>query len=75
MATIPSTILTRQDEMWDALSFRIWGSEFYMDQLMDANPQYSDVIDFDANTLIMVPVVISPADTSQPPFVSNTKSS
>jgi tail protein X len=75
MATIPSTILTRQDEMWDALSFRIWGSEFYMDQLMDANPQYSDVIDFDANTLITVPTVTAPVDTSQPPFVSNTKSS
>jgi phage tail protein X len=44
-------------DFWDLLSFRQYGSEFYEDQLIEANPDLHLVVRFDAGTEYRVPEV------------------
>lgn len=67
------TVTTRDSEMWDAISYRVWRSEFYMDQLMAANPAQAGVIAFDAGTVLIVPDVTSPPVIGLPAFMFVTK--
>ena len=44
-------------DFWDLLSFREYGSEFYENQLIEANPDLHLVVRFDAGVEYRVPEV------------------
>ena len=39
-----STYSTVQGDMWDLISYRVYGTEKYVKNLLEANPQYRNVV-------------------------------
>lgn len=61
---------TIQGDSFDAISFRLWGSEHYMRKLMDANPDYMDVLLFGPGIVLQIPDFTPPPKTASglPPW-------
>ena len=57
------TYRTIQRDTFDAIAFRLWKNEHYMHMLMEANPEYMDVMLFEAGTVLKVP------DFTPPPVI------
>lgn len=47
--------LTRQDEAWDAVAYRLWGQERLFMELVKANPEHLDTVVFPAGVELTVP--------------------
>jgi phage tail protein X len=56
--------VTNQRDTWDKISFRLYTNEFFVDQLIAANPQYVYVTEFDAGVQLAVPIVLAPKTIS-----------
>lgn len=56
-----STYTTIQGDMFDWISYRIYGHEKYANVLMRENPLYSSVVIFDAGIILVIPNISSPA--------------
>lgn len=69
-----TTYNTIQGDTWDSISYRIWGSEFYTNELFVANPEYQDVIIFAANVTLNIPDIDTAIDTELPPWLRPTQS-
>lgn len=52
------TYTTIQGDRWDVISFRLFGSEFYTNDLFEANTDYADVAIFSAGIVLNVPDVV-----------------
>ncbi len=63
---------TIQDDTFDAAAYRIWGRESMTRGLIDANPEYVDVVFFPAGVDLTVPDVEAPVSAEVlPGWVSN----
>lgn len=63
---------TIQDDTFDAAAYRIWGRESMTRGLIDANPEYADVVFFPAGVVLTVPDVEAPVSAEVlPGWVSN----
>lgn len=63
---------TIQDDTFDAAAYRIWGRESMTRGLIDANPEYADVVFFPAGVDLTVPDVEAPVSAEiLPGWVSN----
>lgn len=49
------TITTTQGDTWDILSKKYYGSEMYMDKLINANIEYRKTLIFSANIVLNAP--------------------
>jgi len=54
MATSYRTV---QGDCWDSIARALWGSEFFMHKLMEANPSHADILVFPAGIELAVPEV------------------
>lgn len=54
--------------MWDLISFRVYGSEKYVGELLDANPQYRGVTAFSAGITLTCPDIKANAHKVMPPW-------
>jgi phage tail protein X len=52
-----------QGDTWDLISFKHYGSEYHISELILANPDYVDVVVFDGGEKLIIPT-ISIIDTS-----------
>lgn len=59
---------TKQGETWDMISIAEYGTPFAMEKLIAANPQYSDVLIFDAGIELIVPEIEEATVYSLPPW-------
>lgn len=50
-----TTYTTRQGDMWDMISLKVWGDEHLMHLLLDANRAWMHVGVFDAGVVLTVP--------------------
>jgi phage tail protein X len=50
-----SSYRTRSGDTWDAISYRVYGAERYMDVLLDANPEHNYTARFDEGVDLVVP--------------------
>lgn len=50
-----STYTTIQGDAWDLIAYRLFGSEKYMKNLIEANWDYSDVLVFSSGTILNIP--------------------
>lgn len=50
-----------QNDSFDAIAFRLWGDERYMKKIMDANPDYMDVLLFEPGVALKIPDFSPPA--------------
>lgn len=55
---------TRQGDTFDIVAYRIWGDEHMMRQIVDANPEYADVLLFDAGIMLNIPDIAKKAKLS-----------
>jgi len=64
---------TIQGDAWDAIAFRLWGTEHLMHILMAANPLHMDVLIFPAGVELVVPDLPATATTTTaelPPWIT-----
>lgn len=45
----------KQGQTWDMISYIAYGNEFYVKELMLANPQYHDVVIFEGGEILEIP--------------------
>lgn len=55
--------LTIQGDTWDSISFKLWGKETLMSQLIKANPNDIDTLIFSASIELIIPDIAAPALT------------
>lgn len=58
-----STYTAKQGDTWDLISYKAYGSEYHMQELILANYAYVDVVIFDGGEVLSIPE-ISSTDTS-----------
>lgn len=46
---------TVQGDTWDLISWKNYGSEFYIDELMEANPRLMNYVIFPAGIEVIIP--------------------
>lgn len=62
------TYTTIQGDMWDIISYRVYGTEMYIDKLIKANPEHVKTVIFDAGIKLNVPDVEIPSSDTLPPW-------
>lgn len=60
---MPRIYVTTQGDTWDLIAFKQLGSEYYMTDLIEANPAHRETVIFTANAQLLIPDV----DLSQTP--------
>ena len=60
--------VTAQGDMWDTIAKRTLGSEYYMTELLEANPQYQHLVIFPANVRMTIPDIPIPEPDNLPPW-------
>lgn len=59
--------ITKQGETWETISLDFYGTPFYIRELIYCNTQYSDILMFDANVELNIPILDSlKSDTLAP---------
>jgi len=67
------TYTTKQGDMWDSISKKLYGNEKYTEQLMKANTAYISTVVFSAGVILIAPDVdaaSSASVSSRPPWRS-----
>ena len=54
-----STYSTVQGDMWDLISYRVYGTEKHVKNLLEANPQYRNVVVFPPGLTLICPDIPS----------------
>ena len=66
---MPDTYTTRQGDVWDAIAKDLWGEETFLHHLVQANPEYQDVVVFSAGVVLTVPdVSVTAVNSALPPW-------
>lgn len=67
---MPNTTATIQGDTWDMVSYRVYGDEGYIGNLIAANPSHRMTTIFGANITLNVPdIPVSAASETLPPWV------
>lgn len=61
------TYTTLQGDMWDLISYKIYGDERHQGILMDSNPEHLDIFVFEEGTVLNVPDLKDIADSESLP--------
>jgi phage tail protein X len=59
---------TVQGDTFDMLAYRAYGDEFKAHLIIQANPQYSNVIIFNSGVTLTIPIITKEAAASLPPW-------
>ncbi len=70
-----STYTTIQGDTWDLIAYKLYGSEKYMKNLIEANWPLLEVLVFSSGTVINVPDIPEDSDTDAPFWRSNEDNS
>jgi hypothetical protein len=66
----PSVYVTQSGDMFDLISFNIWGTEYFADELQYANPSFANIWEFDAGVSLVIPQITLPTIVPNvPPWV------
>lgn len=60
--------VTVQGDMWDIVAKKTLGSEYYMTELIDANPAQRETVIFSANVRLTIPEISTPKPQNLPPW-------
>lgn len=63
-----STYITQQGDMWDSIAYKVYGDEYKMHHLMDANKAYVEIVIFPAGITLSVPELSKEEMTNLPPW-------
>lgn len=59
---------TIQDDTWDGIAVKVYGDEKYMNELLEANQAYREIIIFPANVSLFLPNIQTQTTTILPPW-------
>ena len=59
---------TIQDDTWDGIAVKVYGDEKYMNELLEANQAYREIIIFPANVSLSLPDIQTQTTTILPPW-------
>ena len=59
---------TIQGDMWDGVSFKVYGTDRYSKELLKANPQYINVVIFSSGIELICPGVSHEEGSTLPPW-------
>lgn len=59
---------TLESDTFDSIALDFYNDEFKSIEIIKANPKYADVISFEANTLLMIPVLENKTPSTLPPW-------
>ena len=62
------TYTTIQGDMWDAIAKKAMGSEYYMTDLIDANPAHRETVIFPSGITLVIPEAPVSIDQNLPPW-------
>ncbi len=65
---IVATYHPNRGETWDMVAFREMGNEYYIQDLMDANPRYHGVSIFEGTEILDIPYVGDEGSRYQAPW-------
>lgn len=60
--------ITQAGDQWDMIAKLVYGNELRADILMKNNPEYLDIYEFDAGTVICCPEIEQTATEELPPW-------
>lgn len=63
---------TIQGDMWDTISYRVFGTGNYMHRLIEANPAIADVWVFGGGVIVVIPQISAEENRSLPPWKRGT---
>lgn len=59
---------TIQGDTWDGIAVKVYGDEKYMNELLEANQTYREIIIFPANVSLSLPDIQTQTTTILPPW-------
>ena len=59
---------TIQGDTWDGIAVKVYGDEKYMNELLEANQAYREIIIFPANVSLSLPNIQTRTATILPPW-------
>ena len=59
---------TIQGDTWDGIAVKVYGDEKYMNELLEANQAYREIIIFPANVSLSLPDIQTQTSTILPPW-------
>lgn len=59
---------TIQGDTWDGIAVKVYGNEKYMNELLEANQAYREIIIFPANVSLSLPDIQTQTTTILPPW-------
>jgi len=62
------TYVTSQGDMWDSISYKLYGTEAGMNALIEANQERADIVVFPSGVVLDVPDYTPPAAENLPPW-------
>lgn len=68
MAEIIDMYHPNRGDTWDAVAYREMGDEYYIQDLMDANPKYHGIAVFDGTEVLNIPDVSDDNQETQAPW-------
>lgn len=67
-AMVSNTYTTKQGDMWDSIAYKVYGDEYKMHYLMDANKEYVKIVIFPAGIALAVPELTIVETIKTPPW-------
>lgn len=61
---------TSQGETWDLIAYKLWGSEYLLPLLLEANSNYRHTTIFSGGILLNVPLIDTTEYTPRPAWLS-----
>ncbi len=62
------TYVTSQGDMWDSISYKLYGTETGMNALLEANQDRADIVVFPSGVVLAVPDYTPSATENLPPW-------
>lgn len=59
---------TVQGDEWDMIALKVYGDEFYLNELLKANQKYNNIVVFSAGVKLLLPEIEVKSTTILPPW-------
>lgn len=59
---------TIQGDTWDGIAIKVYGDERYINELLEANQEFNEIVIFPANIKLMLPEIETKAASILPPW-------
>lgn len=65
-----SSYTTNQGETWDLIAYKLWGSEYLLPLLLEANPKHRHTLFFSGDVVLNVPDIDTAIYTPRPAWLA-----